>query len=198
MNADNNSKAVVVYVPQQTKKLFHIRAFLKRLDTFLLKYFHRNRNLLISFLIVFSLFFLAGNCVAAHYLYKLPYILDVFIDKYFIKTFLIAYFIVFASGYTIFGSVLSVCFFALISFLFGNLIYCSFAIIQFDFQHIILLAVSLTNAFLLSLFCCEAFRYYPHCNDKKQIIFSKSSVIYLSVYITTLIISFILSALIIY
>ncbi len=197
MNADNNPKAVVVYVPQQTKKLFRIRTFFKKINAFLFKYFHRHRNLLISFIIVFSLFFLAGNCVAAHYLYKLPYILDVFIDKYFRKTFLVAYFIVFASGYTIFGSVLSVCFFALISFLFGNLIYCSFGIFQFNFLYIIFLIVLMTIIFLLSLFCCEALRYYSLCNDKKQIIFSNRSAIYFSVSIIILLFSFMLLTLII-
>lgn len=178
MNADNKSKAVVVYASPKQKRFNFIHTYSERINLILCNYFNKRRKFLFSSLIVFSLFFMAGNCFAAHYLYKLPYILDVFFDKYFIKAFLIAYPIIFASGYTIFGSVLSVCFFASFSFFLGNFVYCRFSSIHFDFAFVFFLTLVITVIFFISVFYCETSVYYSKNRFANKIIFSRSSAIY--------------------
>ncbi len=189
MNADNKSKAIVLYEPPKRKQVLLLREFIARLNSSLYKYFYKRRKLLLSSLIVFSLFFMVGNCIAAHYLFKLPYILDVLSDEYFIKTFLITYFFVFASGYTIFGSVMSVCFFLLFSFLLGNFSYCGFSLFQLDFKLFVYFAILITASLLLSLFCIESYDFYSHCKTSKKLIFTKQSAVY---FIFSLIVFFLL------
>lgn len=196
MNADNNQKAVILYVPPKQNKLRDLRNYTSRINSILYVYFKNRRKLILSATILFALMLFAGNCTAAHYLFKLPYILDVFFDKYFTKTFLFAYSFIFASGYTIFGSVLSVCFFALFSFFIGNLSYVFFIYDTFNLNSFFFLLSIVAIAFFLTVFCCDSFSFYSLNKSSKKFLFSKHSLAYFLSSILIFNISFILFTLI--
>ena len=180
MEENNHSKALIVYNPKQNKKRFHgFKSLILNYDSDLKRWFFEKRKYFLFSVIVFSFFFLSGNCFAAHYIKKLPYILDVFFDKYDIKAFLITFSFIFASGYTIFGSFLSVCFFALFSFFIGNFVFSFYSINAFNFQFLAYLFVVFFLIFCCSIFCIEAFTFYSYHKGKARILFTRFSCKYL-------------------
>lgn len=191
MDDNKYSKALIVYSPQQNNDRFsNLRNSFLKVDSFLRKRFILKRKLLLFAITIFTVFFMLGNCFAAYYLEKLPYILDLFFDKYNIKAFLITFSFIFASGYTIFGSFLSVCFFALFSFISGNLLYGCYSFNGFTIKFIVCTLIIALYVFCCSLFCIEAYSYYRINKSHLKIVFTKPSLSYLLTSISfTLIIS---------
>ncbi len=192
MDDNKYSKALIVYSPQQNNDRFsNLRNSFLKVDSFLRKRFILKRKLLLFAIMIFTLFFMSGNCFAACYLEKLPYILDLFFDKYNIKAFLITFSFIFASGYTIFGSFLSVCFFALFSFISGSLIFGSYTFNGISIKFIVFSILIVLLIFCCSIFCIESFSYYRNNKCHIKILFTKSSLCYFLTSIASVLVMYI-------
>ena len=200
MNNKNQTGAIIVY-PSANKRVNHLSSYFFKTNIMLKAYFINRRKLLLTAFLFFLLFFTAGNCVAAHYLFKLPYILDVFFNKCSLRTLLMTYFIIFASGYTIFGSVFSVCFFAPFSFFVGASAFALYNCFLPNIYVVILLISLIILSFITTLFLSEVYIFYSRNRKEfKYLLISKSSAIYFvfsminsiaSVLLITFIITFI-------
>lgn len=192
MDDNKYSKALIVYSPQQINgRILSFRNSILKYDAFLRKRFLLKRRLILLAVTVFSLFFMTGNCFAAYYLEKLPYILDLFFDKCYIKAFLITFSFIFASGYTIFGSFLSVCFFALFSFISGSLIFGCYSFNGISIKFIVFSILITLLIFCCSIFCIESFSYYRNNKCHLKILFTKSSFCYFLTSIASVLVMYI-------
>jgi hypothetical protein len=197
MDDNKYSKTLIVYAPQQNiDRILSFKNSILKFDAFLGKSFLLKRRLILLAVTIFSLFFLMGNCFAAYYIEKLPYILDLFFDKCYIKAFLITFSFIFASGYTIFGSFLSVCFFALFSFISGSLIFSCYTFNGISIKFIVFSILIALLIFCCSIFCIESFSYYKNNKCHIKILFTKSSLCYFLSSIASVIVMYICFSLI--
>ena len=178
MYVDNNINAVVVYDPCANSR----KSFLKKLNSTvnlrIADYYLKRRKFIILFFFLFSVCFFFGNCLSAQFFKLSPIILDVFFDKYLILYFLITYSFIYASGYTVFGRFISVCFFAHISIFLGYCTTCCFIKLDFNFTFIffLILILLITSGFCIS--CIEAYRFSSLTSKMSKIIFSRESGVY--------------------
>ena len=198
MDKPEASKALIVYTPpKSTNRFNNLHKYFLKFVELIRAYFLKRRKLLILTMIFFALLYFFGNCFAAHFHNKLPYILDLFFDKYYINTFLISCSIIFASGYTIWGSFLSVCFFALFSFFTGNFIYLFTAYNSINFKFFLCVFSVILLVFFISMFCIDAFEFYIKNKCSSKMLFSKRSCVYIISSLINFNVAFILLTLII-
>lgn len=179
MNADNNNKAIIVYSPPQRKRFSKISVRISLLSDALKHLFIQRRRVYIAFYVVFALFFWIGNLLTAFYSDKLVLLLSCFLEEYSMNALLAVYLFVFSSGYTIFGRILSVCFFAVLSTVLGIYYYPLIYVLKVNFLIFIALSAWFSIlVFINSVFCTECFSLYCRfCNNK--LIFNKRSLYYI-------------------
>ncbi len=179
MNADNNSKALVVYVQPKKNRFSKLRLSLKNFIILISDLFLKRRKLYIALIASFAIFFMLGNCISAYYGNKLYYILSSFLEREAVVAFLAIYIIVYTSGYTIFGRILSVCFFAVFSSFLGNLAYFKLFFVKEESVSVfIFFLCSVVFVLFFSVFCSEALIYYYMNRRSSSLVLSKASLFY--------------------